>query len=281
MAGKASGKPRGVLIAGNWKMNQTQAETRAFFVELRSRCEELRSRCEELRSGVGAVLFAPALSLETAKAQAKQLPFPLEIGAQNVHWEKKGAFTGELSGPMVAEIGISWTLVGHSERRQYFGETDETARKRTESLLAQGFRVMLCVGETRAEREAGQTVSVLQRQMQGAFPEPGKGAAAYLDGRLVLAYEPVWAIGTGLTATPEQAQEAHAQLRTLLRERFGAAAAEKTAILYGGSVTPENIDSLLSCADVDGALVGGASVKAESYATLLDAGMRATGAMIR
>jgi triosephosphate isomerase len=215
------------------------------------------------------------LSLGTALTASARAGFPIAIGAQNVHWEKKGAFTGEVSGPMVLELGLKWALVGHSERRQYFNETNETARKRTESLLEQGFHVVLCVGETRAEREAGKTSEVVSRQLNAVLVESAKGACAYLNGTLLIAYEPVWAIGTGLTATPEQAEEAHQMIRKLLWDRFGMECAGRTPILYGGSVTPENVDSLLACANIDGALVGGASVKPESFAALLAAGARA------
>jgi triosephosphate isomerase len=271
-------KSRGILIAGNWKMNYSVAETEGFFSALGAQTEKALAgpALAALKAGrLESVIIPPMLSLVKAKELAAKLPFKTEIAAQNVHWENKGAFTGEISGPMVAELGLKWVLVGHSERRQYFGETDETVRKRSESLLAQGFRVILCVGETRAEREAGQTNTVLTKQMTGALPESGKGAAAYLDGRLVLAYEPVWAIGTGLTATPAQAEEAHAVLRKHLSDRFGAEASARTQILYGGSVTPENVDSLLACGNVDGALVGGASLKPEGFLALLAAGGRA------
>jgi triosephosphate isomerase len=268
---------RGILIAGNWKMNGTRAETEKFFSELNSHPDRALQgpALLELRSGrLQAVLIPPMLSLERALPLAKQAPFKVELAAQNAHWEKKGAFTGEISGPMLTELGLSWVLVGHSERRQYFGETDETVRKRAESLLAQGLRVILCIGETRAEREAGQTQAVLTRQLAGALPEAGKGAAAFLDGRLVLAYEPVWAIGTGLTATPEQAEEAHDFLRSRLNQAYGAEAAQRTQLLYGGSVTAENVDSLLRCPNVDGALVGGASLKPDSFLALLASGGR-------
>jgi triosephosphate isomerase len=264
------------VIAGNWKMNHTAAETAAFFEclnELTRRTPLDQATRSGLKSGaVGALVFPPMLSVARAQELAARAPFTIEIGVQNVHWERKGAFTGEVSGPMLTELGLRWALVGHSERRQHFGETDETVRKRAESLLAQGFQTMVCVGETRAEREAGKTAEVLTRQLAGALPKAGEGAAAFLDGMLVLAYEPVWAIGTGLTASPQQAQEAHALLRGLLRDRFGGYAAEETPILYGGSVTPENAAELLACADVDGALVGGASLKAESFLKLLTAG---------
>ncbi len=264
-------KPRGVLIAGNWKMNHGVAETEGFFSEFIKATSNLnKSDSSEL----GVCVIPPLLRLEQASGLAKKSPFPIAVAAQNVHWEKKGAFTGEISGPMLKELGVDWALVGHSERRQFFGETDETARKRTESLLEQGFRVILCIGESRAEREANKTTEILTRQLLGALPAAGQGAAGFLDGRLVLAYEPVWAIGTGLTASPEQAEEAHQVIRKLLWDRFGLEAAARTQILYGGSATPENADALLSCANVDGLLVGGASLKAESFAKLVAAGAK-------
>lgn len=268
---------RGVLIAGNWKMNRGPNETEVFFQELKGKFANfLKARdLDLLKSGkLRACVIPPMLSLETAQRLTSQSPFPVTVAAQNVHWEKVGAFTGEISGPMLRELGIGWALVGHSERRQFFGETDETVRKRAEGLLEQGFKIILCIGETRAEREAGKTSEVLIRQLAGACPEKGKGVARFLDGTVVLAYEPVWAIGTGLTATPEQAEEAHALLRSLLKDRFGASAAEKTPILYGGSVTPENVDGLLHCPNVDGGLVGGASLKPESFLALLAAGAK-------
>lgn len=262
-------KPRGVLIAGNWKMNHGPKETAQFFSEL-GRVPLAKN------AGLRACILPPAVSLAAALDGARTASFPIEVGAQSAHWEKKGAFTGELSGPLLQEIGVHTVLVGHSERRQYFGETDETARKRSESLAEQGFTVVLCIGETRPEREQGRTEEVLIRQLHGAIVS---GASArlvpFLDGRLVIAYEPVWAIGTGLTATPAQAEEAHQIIRKDLWDRFGMEAAGRTSILYGGSVTPENIDSLLSCPNVDGGLVGGASLKAESFLALLRSGARA------
>jgi triosephosphate isomerase len=261
-----SRKPRGVLIAGNWKMNLGPKETGTFFREITARAPRL----EPLETQLRAMLFPPMVSLETAQGFSKSAPFAVTIGAQNVHWELKGAYTGEISGPMLKELGITAALVGHSERRQYFGETDETVRKRSDSLIAQGFEVILCIGETRAEREAHQTFAVLTRQI-----EKGISEAAVKSGKLIVAYEPVWAIGTGLTATPEQAQEAHAFIRAHLRKGFGATIADTLPILYGGSVTPENVDSLLACEDVDGGLVGGASLKPEGFIALLSAGARA------
>jgi triosephosphate isomerase len=269
---------RGVLIAGNWKMNNTVRETGQFFAEFKLKLPvELHNQdVVTLQSGkVQACIIPPALSIMKCQQLTQELPFPMTIASQNIHWENKGAFTGELSAPMLLEAGVNWTLIGHSERRQYFGETDETVRRRSETALAQGMKVILCIGETRAEREQNKTGEVLTRQLEGALPEAGKGAAAHLNGQLVLAYEPVWAIGTGLTATPAQAEEAHHLIRDLLTKRFGIDAAQKTQILYGGSVTPENIESLLACPNVDGALVGGASLKPESYLKLLKAGCAA------
>lgn len=259
-------KPRGILIAGNWKMNQGPRETEQFFSQLKQMIRPDLFQKDLLK----ACVIPPAVSLEKAK---KEAPSYVQIGAQNAHWEKKGAFTGELSGPLLQELGISWVLAGHSERRQYFGETDSTVRKRAESLLGQGFRVILCIGETRSERESGKTEEVLDRQLSETVPNLN----SYLDGRVILAYEPVWAIGTGLTATPEQAEQVHHWIRNFLHQKTGLKTAEQTPVLYGGSVTPENIDSLLKCPNVDGALVGGASLKAESFYALLEAGYKAIG----
>ncbi len=269
-------KSRGVLIAGNWKMNHGPTSTREFFAQLGSGwTSQLSSETfTALSSGkLKVCLFPPSLNLKPAQEACGNLP--IDLGAQNVHWEKSGAFTGEISGPMLKELGVTTALVGHSERRQYFGETDETARKRAESLLEQGFRVILCIGETQKERESGQTLAILTRQLSSAFPDRTHGCSKHLNGNLILAYEPVWAIGTGLTATPEQAEAAHALIRGYLRDHLGARAAEKTAILYGGSVTPENIASLLACPNIDGALVGGASIKPGSVLSLVNAGGQA------
>lgn len=254
-------------------MNHGQADTEKFFSALKAKWNEAVSastRAAIDSKQVRCVAIPPMLSIQAAIKAANGLP--IKIGAQNAHWEKSGAFTGEVSGGMLKEIGIDTVLVGHSERRQYFGETDETVRKRTESLSEQGLQVIMCIGETRAERESGKTAEVLLKQLGAVFQEPDKGAAKFLDGRLVIAYEPVWAIGTGLTATPQQAEEAHQIIRKFLADRIGADAAEKTAILYGGSVTPDNAQTLMSCANIDGCLVGGASIKPDSYLALIEAG---------
>jgi triosephosphate isomerase len=226
-----------VLIAGNWKMFKGPAETAQFCISLRER---------ELPAGVEVVVCPPFVSL----AVAVQLLAGTEIAvaAQNVHWEEEGPYTGEISAEMLLELGVYGAIVGHSERRQYFGETDETAGDRARAALAAGMFVIACVGETEEERERGETQSVLQRQL----------SALDADDNLVLAYEPVWAIGTGKTATPEIAQEAHAFIKSEL----------DVPVLYGGSVKPDNAATLLSQPDVDGALVGGASLELESFVAI-------------
>ena len=224
------------LIAGNWKMHKGPAETLAFFDRF------------EAPAGVEVVICPPFASLEAAVGEE----WP--IYAQNVHWAAEGAFTGETSAAMLLELGVQGTLVGHSERRQLFGETDETVRLRAEAALAAGLKVIACVGETEAERESGRTEQVLARQVE-ALPR---------DGALVIAYEPVWAIGTGRTATAETAQEAHAFVKSLY----------PTWVLYGGSVKPENAEELLAQPDVDGALVGGASLDPAGFGAICLAASR-------
>ena len=218
------------LIAGNWKMFKGPAETLAFFDRF------------EAPDGVDVVICPPFVSLEAAVGEE------WTIYAQNVHWAGEGAFTGEISAAMLVEIGVRGAIVGHSERRQWFGETDETVRLRCEAALETGLGVIACVGETEAEREAGETEAVLRRQVS-VIPR---------HEHLVIAYEPVWAIGTGKTATPEMAQHAHELIKSL----------HSTRVLYGGSVKPENAAELLAQPDVDGALVGGASLEPESFAAI-------------
>ena len=230
-----------MLIAGNWKMFKGVSETARF-------CRELR---DADLGGVDVVVCPPYTGLGTAV----QLLAGTDIGvfAQNVHWQDEGAFTGEISAAMLRELGVYGTIVGHSERRQYFCESDETVARRVEGALAAGLQVIACVGETESEREAGETEAVLRRQV-GAIAQSIDDAT---DG-VILAYEPVWAIGTGKTATPAIAQEAHALIKTIL----------DLPVLYGGSVKPENAGELAAQPDVDGALVGGASLDLESFATI-------------
>jgi triosephosphate isomerase len=229
-----------VLIAGNWKMHKGPAATREF-------CAAFAPP-----AGVEAVLCPPFGSLGAAVASGHT------IYAQNVHWADEGAFTGEVSPPMLVELGVAGAIVGHSERRQYFGETDETVARRTVAALEHGLGAIACVGESEEERESGQTELVLRLQVESVADAVGSHE------RLVIAYEPVWAIGTGKTATPELAQAAHAFVKSLL----------DVPVLYGGSVKPDNAGALLSQPDVDGALVGGASLDVDSFTAICEAGAR-------
>jgi triosephosphate isomerase (TIM) len=228
-----------VLVAGNWKMFKGAHQAREFAAQIRL----VPARAP----GVDIVVCPPFVSLE-ATLQGLGAGSPLRVYAQNVHWELEGAFTGEVSAPMLLELGVTGAIVGHSERRQHFGETDETVRLRAEAALEAGLHVIACVGETEGERDAGETESVLARQV----------AVLPRHERLVIAYEPVWAIGTGKTATPEIAQEAHEFIKALL----------DVPVLYGGSVKPENAPELLEQTAIDGALVGGASLDPESFAAI-------------
>jgi triosephosphate isomerase len=231
-----------MLIAGNWKMFKGPEEAREF----------VQALAERVPAGVDVVVCPPFVSLEPALASG------LTVYAQNVHWEPQGAYTGEVAPEMLRELGVAGSLVGHSERRQYFGESDLGVARRTRAALGAGLGVIACVGETLEAREAGDMELVLKVQVE---------AIAFAVGaheRLVLAYEPVWAIGTGHTATPEQAQEAHAFIRALL----------DVPVLYGGSVKPDNAEELLAQADVDGALVGGASLELDSFVAICDAAAR-------
>jgi triosephosphate isomerase len=229
-----------VLIAGNWKLFKGPAETAEF-------CRALR---DADLGDVDVVVCPPYVSL--AAAVVALADTEIAVAAQNVHWAAEGAYTGEIAPGMLREIGVYGAIVGHSERRQYFGETDESVARRAEAALAAGLRVIACVGESDEERESGDTEEVLRIQV-GAI-----ASACGAHERLVVAYEPVWAIGTGKTATPEQAQAAHAFIKGLVA----------APVLYGGSVKPENADELLSQADVDGALVGGASLEVESFTAI-------------
>jgi triosephosphate isomerase (TIM) len=236
-------------------MYKTAVEAQAFAKDAKARTAGVSS----VQIAVGAPFTAlPALIAELKGSN-------IEVAAQNCHWEKEGAYTGEISVGMLTELGVRHVIIAHSERRQYFGETNATANKKVKAALAGGLGVILCVGETLAEREAGRTFDVVKEHLFGGL----EGLAAEDLGPLVLAYEPVWAIGTGKTASPAQAQEVHAFIRALLKERFGAAAAESVRIQYGGSVKPENVKELMAQPDIDGALVGGASLKPESFEALV------------
>jgi triosephosphate isomerase len=243
------------FIAGNWKMYKTVAEAVAFAKEAKAKVAGV----DKVQVAVAAPFTAlPALAAEFKGSN-------IELAAQNCHFEKEGAFTGEISVGMLKELGVRHVLIAHSERRQYFAETNVSANKKVKAALAGGLGVILCVGETLAEREAGRTFEVVKDHTLGGLE--GLSEADMKD--VVIAYEPVWAIGTGKTASPAQAQEVHAHIRGLLKERFGVAVAEATRIQYGGSVKPDNVRELMSQPDIDGALVGGASLKPESFEALV------------
>jgi len=242
------------LLAGNWKMHGTRSEAVALARALAAAIGSVAGR---------EVAVAPPFTALEAVAGALA-GSGIGLAAQNVHWEPKGAFTGEVSAAMLREAGCTHVIVGHSERRQYFGETDATVAKRLGAALAGGLIPIACVGETLAEREAGETAAVIARQVAAVLAGAGAGIA-----RCVLAYEPVWAIGTGRTATPAQAEEVHAAIRRQVAGTAGEAVAAGLRILYGGSVKPDNIDALMAEADIDGALVGGASLEAAAFARIV------------
>jgi len=245
------------FVAGNWKMNKTPDEARALALDLRKRLDGY-GKCE--------VAVCPTYLCITAVAEAVR-GSSIAVGAQNLYWVKSGAYTGEVSGPMLAAAGCQYTIIGHSERRQYFAETDETVNKRIQAALEAKLRVICCVGETKDERLGNVTEKVVKRQVEGAFA----GLKTEQMAAITIAYEPVWAIGTGLTATPGQAQEVHAFVRGLVRGKFGAAVAEALRIQYGGSVKADNAKDLLSQPDIDGALVGGASLVAGDFEAIVRA----------
>jgi triosephosphate isomerase (TIM) len=248
------------VMAGNWKMFKTQAETRTFFAALLP----LVAGTKNCSIVIAAPFTALAAAIDASRGSA------VGIAAQNLHWEKEGAFTGEISAGMLREAGCRAVLIGHSERRQFFGETDDTVRKKVRAALAAGLEPIVCVGELLAEREAGQTEKILARQFAGAFTgEPGQLTGAEFS-RIIIAYEPVWAIGTGRTATPEIAAAAHGFLRRLAADSFSPENAAQLRILYGGSVKPDNSKGLMAQEEIDGALVGGASLDARSFAAIVN-----------
>jgi triosephosphate isomerase len=239
------------FIAGNWKMFKTVHDTVVYVKEFRSLVKDI----EDVE-----IVIAPPFTAVHAAAEAARNS-NIGVAAQNLHWERDGAFTGEVSGPIVKEAGADYVIIGHSERRTLFGETDQSVNRKIGAAIAAGLVPIVCIGETLAEREAGETLSVLDRQIKAGFD----GVTGEQVGALVIAYEPVWAIGTGRTATAAQAQEAHAHIRQRLRQWFGAPAADECHVIYGGSVKPDNTKDLISQPDVDGALVGGASLDIKSF----------------
>jgi triosephosphate isomerase len=243
-------------MSGNWKMYKTPAETTAFFEKFRPLVEK-SEHCE-------IVICPPFTNLAAAVDAVKGSA--IRVGAQNIAWAREGAFTGEISGPMLTAVGATHAIIGHSERRQYFCETDDTVLKRTQSAIEFGLSPIVCVGELLADRESGNTANILGGQFQ-------KGIAGLNEqqfAKIVIAYEPVWAIGTGKTATPDMAADAHRTIRGLVRDKFGKDAADAVRILYGGSVKPDNTKTLMAQPEIDGVLVGGASLDPVTFASIVN-----------
>jgi triosephosphate isomerase len=244
------------VIAGNWKMFKTVAETVRFLDEFKPLVRSA-SHCE--------IVICPTFPALAAAAEAAR-DSNIQVGAQNLHWETEGAFTGEVSGPMIVAAGCSHVIIGHSERRQLFGETDKTVNQRLFAALKAGLTPIVCVGETLEQREDDKTKAVLIQQLEGGLAS----LTAPDFSRIIIAYEPVWAIGTGRVATPEIAGETHAVIREQAARQFGPEAAEALRLLYGGSVKPDNVEGLMARPEIDGALVGGASLKPDSFAALVN-----------
>jgi triosephosphate isomerase (TIM) len=251
------------FIAGNWKMYKTVAEAVVFTKELRSAVKDV--------TGVEIVLAPPFTAIHAVAEAARNAN--VGVAAQDLYWEPQGAFTGEVSAPMIKEAGAEYVIIGHSERRQYFGETDATVNKKVVAAMGAGLTPIVCIGELLEERERNETLAILDRQIKAGLD--GLTGAQLAD--IVIAYEPVWAIGTGRVATAAQAGEAHAHIRRRLRQWFGADAAELCHVIYGGSVKPDNIRELIAEPDVDGALVGGASLDVRSFTDII---VRSRGAAV-
>ena len=245
------------FVVGNWKLNKTIAEALALVTELKNQL-----------AAVKGVAVGVAPTYVALPAVAKRLEgTSIATCAQDCFWENSGAFTGEVSAPLIADAGATWAIVGHSERRQFFGDTSESVGKKARAALAAGLGVIVCVGESLAERDASRTLAVVDEQLAGGLASI---EAAHVP-KLVIAYEPVWAIGTGRTATPGQAQEVHAHIRKRLAERYGLTSAETVRIRYGGSVKPSNAEALIAEPDIDGALVGGASLEVADFVAIVKA----------
>jgi triosephosphate isomerase len=244
------------IIAGNWKMYNTESEALALISELKPLVAKASNR---------EIVVAPVFTALGSVGKALK-GSNIKLSGQNLYWEEKGAFTGEISPAMLKDVGCEYVIIGHSERRQYFGETDGTVNKKIFAAVKFALTPIICIGETLQEREKGQTFTVLERQVR----EGSKNITKEQIAKMVIAYEPVWAIGTGKTATKEQAEDAHIFIRKTISSMFGNQAADEVRILYGGSVKPENIRELMEQLNIDGALVGGASLKADSFAKIVN-----------
>ena len=253
-----------MLMAGNWKMHMLTSEASRLAADLKTLVADVESPVEVL-------LCPPFTSLVEVAASIKGTR--IKLGAQNMHWEEKGAFTGEISAAMLKDVGCEYVIIGHSERRQLFGETDKSVNKKTSAALAAGLKPVVCVGETEQQRDDDETEAVVSRQVREGLT----GLASDKMADVAIAYEPVWAIGTGKTATPEQAQQVHALIREIVSECFDESIASSMPILYGGSVKPSNANELMAQADINGALVGGASLDANSFGKIVRAGVEVSG----
>ncbi len=249
------------LMAGNWKMNNTYAEAVVLAQNISN------NYFKDWSDTVDVLICPPFIDLKPVYSVFEFDKMPVHVGAQNVHWEEKGAFTGEISVPMLKELGCTCSIVGHSERRGYFGETNEDVNRKVKALVAAGLYAVVCVGESLAVRDEGTTEEFVCAQVRAAFA----GIEAAEAAKCVVAYEPIWAIGTGRTATPEQAQAVCASIRATLRELFGEEVAEGMRVLYGGSMNVGNVEALIAQPDIDGGLVGGASLKADQFIQLVKA----------
>ena len=248
---------RKTIIAGNWKMNKTPSETKAFAEQFKAILPKTKW-CD-------IVVCVPTVDLSAAVRAFKDSR--IAVGAENVYFEKSGAYTGEISADMLADLGVRYVIVGHSERRALFGETDEIVNKKVLAALEAGLNPIICVGESLAQREMGVTMELIALQVKSALA----GVSAEQMRRCVIAYEPIWAIGTGKTATADQAEEVCAAIRKVVGELYGEDAAKALTVQYGGSMNPKNAEELLSKPDVDGGLIGGASLKADQFAVIVDA----------
>jgi len=248
-------EPRRPLIAGNWKMYKTPQQAAETAKQLVEQVHDV--------ADIDIMIAPPFTALESVSRAIKNSP--VALGAQNLYWEEEGAYTGEISAPMLKSVSCEYGIIGHSERRQYFGETDKTVNQKIQAAIRVGLKPVFCIGETEQEREAGQTFSVLDKQVRKGLE---RLVPEQLD-TLIIAYEPVWAIGTGKTATDDQAQEVHQFIRSLIQKSFGNDLSKSIRILYGGSVKPDNILNLMEMPDIDGALVGGASLNADSFSRIV------------
>ncbi len=248
------------IIAGNWKMNKDIHETASLI-------NEMKERLRDFKNEVDVVVCPPYTSLVVAKSLIKDSP--VKLGAQNMSQHDNGAYTGEISAKMLVSLGCQFVILGHSERRQYFKETNEVVNLKIKKALSLGLKPIVCIGETLEEREAGVTDKIISTQIKGVLREL---VAPEIE-KLIFAYEPVWAIGTGKNATPEQANQVHKQIRKLISQMFNWTLAEKLSILYGGSVNPQNALSLFSQSDIDGGLIGGASLQSNSFVSIIQAGV--------